>query len=109
MKTFALFGSNSKEPLQIYEGEEMVQNKEYVSIFKRVRRQNSPIPKQVQVAAIHLGPGQSVKVISDTRLKILETKWPLSADDIGAATVLKIELETLAKGNIESERARGRK
>ena len=35
---------------------------------------NSPIPKQVQVAAIHLGPGQSVKVISDARSENLEGK-----------------------------------
>jgi hypothetical protein len=41
MKTYALFSSTSKEPLQTYEGEEMVQNKEYVSIYKRVPRQNS--------------------------------------------------------------------
>jgi len=63
MKTYAMFGSTSKEPLQTYEGEEMVQNKEYVSIYKRVPRQNSPIPKQVLIAAIHLGPGRSVKLI----------------------------------------------
>ena len=63
MKTYALFSSTGKEPLQTYEGEEMVQNKEYVSIYKRLPRQNSPIPKQVLVAAIHLGPGQSVKII----------------------------------------------
>jgi hypothetical protein len=44
MKTYALFSSTSKEPLQTYRGEEMVQNKEYVSIYKRVPRQNSPIP-----------------------------------------------------------------
>lgn len=77
MKTYALFGSNSKQPLQTYEGEEMVQNKEYVSIFKRVRRQNSPVPKQGQVAAIHLGPGQSVKLISDTRPENLQNKMAL--------------------------------
>jgi len=63
MKTYALFSSTSKEPLQTYEGEEMVQNKEYVSIYKRVPRQNSPNPMQVLIAAIHLGPGQSVKLI----------------------------------------------
>ena len=40
-KTYALVGSNDREPLQTYEGEEMVQNKEYVSIYKRVRRQQS--------------------------------------------------------------------
>jgi len=74
MKTYALFGSNSKEPLHTYQGDEMVQNKEYVSIYKRVRRQNSPIPKQVQVAAIHLGPGQSVKIISEPRPDDLESK-----------------------------------
>jgi len=56
MKTYALFSSTSKEPLQTYEGEEMVQNKEYVSIYTRVPRQNSPIPKQVLVAAIHPWP-----------------------------------------------------
>ena len=28
MKTYALFSSTSKEPLQTYEGEEMVQNKD---------------------------------------------------------------------------------
>ena len=63
IKTYALFSSSSKEPLQTYEGEEMVQNKEFVSIYKRVPRQNSPIPKQVLAAAIHLGPGQSLKLI----------------------------------------------
>jgi hypothetical protein len=55
MKTYALFSNTSKEPLQTYEGEEMVQNKEYVSIYKGVPRQNSPIPKQVLVAAILRG------------------------------------------------------
>src|SRR5215469_10629609 len=31
MKTYALFSSTANEPLQTYEGEEMVQNKEFVS------------------------------------------------------------------------------
>ena len=80
MKTYALFSSNNKEPIHTYEGEEMVQNKEYVSIYRRVRRQNSPIPKQVQVAAIHLAPGQSVKIISEPRPDDLESKAAADAD-----------------------------
>jgi len=38
MKTYALFSSTANEPLQTYEGEEMVQNKEFVSTYKQMLR-----------------------------------------------------------------------
>ena len=55
MKRYGLFGSNSNEPIQIYEGEEMVQNKEYVSIYKRVRHPKSHIPKAIILSLLIQG------------------------------------------------------
>ena len=67
MKIYGLFSGGRKEPMQTYYGDEMVLNKEYVYLYRRERRQGSPIPKQVLVAAIHLGLGQSVKEISGSQ------------------------------------------
>jgi hypothetical protein len=58
---YGLFGGNLEDPMQTYEGDEMVQSNEYVYIW-RVETV-SGTHKGTQVAAIHLGPGQSVKEI----------------------------------------------
>jgi hypothetical protein len=63
MRKYGLFGGDSKEPLQTYEGDELVTNKERVYIYRREKRPGSPIPKQVLVAAVHLAPGQSLKEV----------------------------------------------
>jgi hypothetical protein len=57
MAKYGLFGGNMKEPMQTYEGDKMKQDGDYVYIYKIEGE------RQVQVAAIKLADGQSVKVI----------------------------------------------
>lgn len=64
MAKYGLFGGNVKDPMQTYEGDEMNQNAEYVYIYRREPSRTSNVDKRVQVAAIKLGDGQSVKEIS---------------------------------------------
>lgn len=61
MKNYGLFGGTSKIPMLTYEGDEMRQENEYVYINK-VETVNGT-HRRIQVAAIHLGAGQSVKEI----------------------------------------------
>jgi len=64
MTKYGLFGFGGKEPSQTFEGDEMAQHNEYVYIYRREEpRDGSSIAKRVQVAAIKLGDGQSVKEI----------------------------------------------
>ena len=54
MAKYGLFAGNVKDPLQTYDGDKMLQNGDYVYIYKTGGE---------QVAAVKLGEGQCVKKI----------------------------------------------
>lgn len=56
MAKYGLFTGGYDKPQQLYEGDSMVQNGEYVMIWK-----NQPGGGEKQVAAIRLDKNQSVK------------------------------------------------
>ncbi|MCJ7504517.1 MAG: hypothetical protein MUP80_15870 [Acidobacteriia bacterium] len=60
MAKYGLFYTLGGQPLQVYEGDSMTQDKQFVKIWK----QSPDKPKQL-VAAIHLNKGESIKKISD--------------------------------------------
>jgi hypothetical protein len=60
MAKYGLFQAAGKAPIQEYEGDSMVQNGEYVMIYKAPRNDNEV---QRQVAAIRLDRNQSVREI----------------------------------------------
>ncbi|HTQ84732.1 MAG TPA: hypothetical protein VMI93_00855 [Candidatus Solibacter sp.] len=59
MAKFGIFESNQKEPTQEFEGDEMVQNGDYVGIYK------IESAKRIQVGAIKMWQGQCVKKIGN--------------------------------------------
>jgi hypothetical protein len=61
MSKYGLFSSEGKQ-LQQYEGDYMHQDKQFVYIMEKNKMPNK---SDLQVAAIHLDAGQSVKKISD--------------------------------------------
>jgi hypothetical protein len=63
MANFGHFPSGGSVPIQEFEGDYMLQDREYVKIF---RRSQTPSVDDLQVAAIHLDKGQSVKELSDS-------------------------------------------
>lgn len=62
MAKFGLFGGNVAQPMQTYEGDKMAQNGDHVYIYRKEKTASGDM-KQVQVAAIKLDVGQSVKEI----------------------------------------------
>jgi hypothetical protein len=63
MTRYGLFQPTSKSPLHVYEGDYMVQDGEYVQIFKNPANEMSV---GMQVAAIRLDKGQSVRELKQT-------------------------------------------
>jgi len=63
MAKFALLNQGEVQPLQTYEGDEMIQTGDHVYIYEyeSPNRQG----RRTQVAAIKLGDGQSVKKIGN--------------------------------------------
>lgn len=62
MAIYGLFRSGGDAPLQEYEGDFIVQDKQFVQIWTKTRR---PDQGDEIIAAIHLDAGQSVKKIRD--------------------------------------------
>jgi hypothetical protein len=62
MPKYGVFTVTDARPLQEYEGDYMVQDKQFVQIWKN---STDPAGPDVQVAAIHLDRGQSVKEMKD--------------------------------------------
>jgi hypothetical protein len=61
MAKYGLFGGNLQDPMQTFEGDSMAQDKEYVYIYQTVPGR---VGRGSQVAAVKLGDGQAVKLIS---------------------------------------------
>jgi hypothetical protein len=62
MAKYGLFGGNVEKPMQTYDGDVMDQDKEYVYIYKYEGTvAGGSVKRRRQVAAIKLGPGQSIK------------------------------------------------
>jgi hypothetical protein len=61
MATFGRFAAGDDTPFETYEGDEMIQEKEFVKIFKRDGARDR------QVVAIYLDKGQSVREITRSR------------------------------------------
>jgi hypothetical protein len=60
MAKFGLFASSIRRPQQVYEGDYMHQNGEYVTIYRKPRNDDETAR---EVAAVRLDRGQSVREI----------------------------------------------